>query len=668
MGKARSVGVGMDYSATSKLALRWAVDNLIEQGDRIVLIHVEPTKAATTSRKQLFENTGSPLIPLEELVETNVSKHYGLTNDPEVLDILDKVSKTKGAEAVAKVYWGDPREKLCDAVQDLKLDSLVVGSRGLGPIKRVLLGSVSIYVVTNASCPKCGGPKPLSSLSPQLASPSTPSTLISSRPPPPISSHHSQNTSAHQFTASFGLPIALTAVDYKLTLRGIPEDSDEYRQKLSQVHSRSASRILKLCEANRGFYVKAGQFVAALRQVPKEYSSTLSSLQDQAVPCHLKAIKEVLIRNLGHKLSDVFLSLDELPIAAASIAQVHRGVLKDHQEVAVKVQYPGLEQHMKIDTATMYFLSKSLTLFFPEYRFDWLVSEFVHAISLELDFIQEARNSETTATNFANNKWVKIPRIFWVDDVRFLEERRINPMKVAEVLLEAFAEMIFIHGFLHGDPHPGNILVSPEGANVLLDHGIYKQLDEGFRLDYCQLWKALILLDSKKLHHLGERFGVGKYSRYFPVIFTGRTIDSKSALGKTMSVEEKSNLKQELKSLKMEDISSFMESLPSDFLTILRTDGLLRSIVSKLGAPQRVRLLAYGKYALYGLSPKLNPESDFSMEVKLSRLKAKVSYLWLRLILGVIELRLQLGKVKLLLHILYEKLGGATRRILLISS
>ncbi|XP_048430431.1 aarF domain-containing protein kinase 1 isoform X2 [Pyrus x bretschneideri] len=448
--------------------------------------------------------------------------------------------------------------------------------------------------------------------------------------------------------------IALTAVDYKLTLRGIPADSDEYRQKLSQVHSRSASRIRKLCEANRGFYVKAGQFVAALRQVPKEYSSTLSSLQDQAVPCHFKAIKEVLIRNLGHKLSEVFLSLDELPIAAASIAQVHKGVLKDHQEVAIKVQYPGLEQHMKIDTATMYFLSKSLTWFFPEYRFDWLVSEFVHAISLELDFIQEARNSETTATNFANNKWVKIPRIFWdltttqvltmefctgqkVDDVQFLKERRINPMKVAEVLLEAFAEMIFIHGFLHGDPHPGNILVSPEGPNgfslVLLDHGIYKQLDEGFRLDYCQLWKALILLDSKKLHHLGERFGVGKYSRYFPVIFTGRTIDSKSALGKTMSVEEKSNLKQELKSLTMEDISSFMESLPSDFLTILRTDGLLRSIVSKLGAPQRVRLLAYGKCALYGLSPKLNPESDFSVKVKLSRLKAKVSYLWLRLIL-----------------------------------
>lgn len=63
------------------------------------------------------------------------------------------------------------------------------------------------------------------------------------------------------------------------------------------------------------------------------------------------------------------------------------------------------------------------------------------------------------------------------------------------------------------------------GHAVILDHGIYKKLDEGFRLDYCQLWKALILLDSKNLQRLGERFGVAKYSRYFPVIFTGRTID-----------------------------------------------------------------------------------------------------------------------------------------------
>ncbi|KAL0423343.1 UNVERIFIED_CONTAM: hypothetical protein Sradi_0869100 [Sesamum radiatum] len=150
--KSRLVGIGMDYSATSKSALNWAINNLIEEGDQIVIIHVVSPKADPTN-KQLFADTGSPLIPLEEFRGINVSKHYGLNPDPEVLDMLDTVSKTRRVKVVAKVYWGDPREKLCDAAEQLKLDSLVVGSRGLGTIKRVLLGSVSKYVVQNATCP-----------------------------------------------------------------------------------------------------------------------------------------------------------------------------------------------------------------------------------------------------------------------------------------------------------------------------------------------------------------------------------------------------------------------------------------------------------------------------------------------------------------------------------
>ncbi|KDP35740.1 hypothetical protein JCGZ_10512 [Jatropha curcas] len=181
---------------------------------------------------------------------------------------------------------------------------------------------------------------------------------------------------------------------------------------------------------------------------------------------------------------------------------------------------------------------------------------------------------------------------------------------------------------------------------VLLDHGNYKQLDERFRQDYCQLWKALILQDSYRIQQLGERFNVRKYSIYFPVIFTGRTIHSKSALGKGMSTEERRILKQQLKSLNMEDISSFMESLPPDFLAILRTDGLLRSIISKLGAPQQVRLLTYAKYAVYGLSLKSNPESDFAMKVSFSRLKTKVNYLQLWLFLEALKVLSWMERVK----------------------
>ncbi|KAL3630384.1 hypothetical protein CASFOL_023368 [Castilleja foliolosa] len=447
--------------------------------------------------------------------------------------------------------------------------------------------------------------------------------------------------------------ITSCVIDYKYSLHGLPTVSDEYGAAVSEIHLRSAWRILKLCDANKGFYIKAGQFVTAMRQVPSEYSSTLSSLQDQSVPCNFKAVKEVIVKSLGKDLSEIpqknfllqknskrpklcgfmnlrFHSFDEQPVAAASIAQVHHAFLKDHQEVAVKVQYPGLEYQMNFDLATMAFLSRSVAWLFPEYRFEWLVSEFTKSIASELDFIQEAKNSERASYNFEKNSMVKIPRVYWdftsrqvltmqfckgqkVDDLEFISRMGINPLKVAKALIDAFAEMIFVHGFLHGDPHPGNILVSPEGSNgfslVILDHGIYKELSEDFRKNYCHLWEALITLDSQKIEQLGETFGVGKYARYFPVIFTGRTINSTSALGRGMSLEEKKHLKEELKSIKMEDISSFMESLPPDFLTILRTDGLLRSLMRNLGAHQRLRLLSYAKFALSGISTEASSDS-----------------------------------------------------------
>uniref|UniRef100_A0A0E0J317 Protein kinase domain-containing protein n=1 Tax=Oryza nivara TaxID=4536 RepID=A0A0E0J317_ORYNI len=280
-----------------------------------------------------------------------------------------------------------------------------------------------------------------------------------------------------------------------------------------------------------------------LRFMPILFAATHHNF---ATPCNFQDIKIVIEQKLGKDLHSIFLEFDEHPIAAASIAQVHRGRLNNNQEVAVKVQYPGLERRMKIDIMTMSFLSKSLSWIFPDYRFEKLLTEFERTMSMELDFTQEAKNSERTASCFRKNNVVKVPCVFWeltskevltmefcsgykVDNLDSLRKADISPTKVAEALIELFGEMIFVHGFVHGDPHPGNILVSPQGQGkfslVLLDHGIYKELDQKFRLDYCQLWKALILLDSQKILELGEQFGVGKYAKYFPVIFTGRTIE-----------------------------------------------------------------------------------------------------------------------------------------------
>ncbi|KAM0055215.1 putative universal stress protein A family [Helianthus debilis subsp. tardiflorus] len=152
MAKGRTIGIAMDYSTTSKTALKWAVDNLVSAGDTVVVLLVLSPKSDPVN-KQLFEDTGSPLIPLVEFKEVGVCRKYGITPDSELFDMLDCLSVAKKANVVAKVYWGDPREKLCEAVNHLKLDAMVLGSRGLGTIKRVLLGSVSSHVVQNATCP-----------------------------------------------------------------------------------------------------------------------------------------------------------------------------------------------------------------------------------------------------------------------------------------------------------------------------------------------------------------------------------------------------------------------------------------------------------------------------------------------------------------------------------
>nr|CAB3474816.1 unnamed protein product [Digitaria exilis] len=131
----RRIGVAMDFSPSSKKALRWTADNLVRKGDTLVLLHVRH-HGREEAKNVLWSHTGSPLIPLEELMEPPVRQRYDMPEDPEVYDMLNALARQKELCVVVKMYWGDPREKVCDAVGELNLESLVMGSRGLGQIQR----------------------------------------------------------------------------------------------------------------------------------------------------------------------------------------------------------------------------------------------------------------------------------------------------------------------------------------------------------------------------------------------------------------------------------------------------------------------------------------------------------------------------------------------------
>ncbi|KAE9455122.1 hypothetical protein C3L33_12974, partial [Rhododendron williamsianum] len=149
----RKVGVAVDFSPCSREALKWAVDNVVRQGDYLVLVAIRPEGNYEQGEMQLWRTTGSPLIPLTELSDPNIMKKYGVHPDPESLDIVNTAARQKEIVVLLKIYWGDAREKICEAVDNVPLNCIVMGNRGLGKIKRAIMGSVSNYVVNNALCP-----------------------------------------------------------------------------------------------------------------------------------------------------------------------------------------------------------------------------------------------------------------------------------------------------------------------------------------------------------------------------------------------------------------------------------------------------------------------------------------------------------------------------------
>jgi ubiquinone biosynthesis protein len=239
-------------------------------------------------------------------------------------------------------------------------------------------------------------------------------------------------------------------------------------------------------------FVKFGQLLSMRPDVlPPDIIAELRGLQDDVSPFPYEQAEEVIAAELGQPIERLFLDFDPVPMAAASIGQVHRATLPNGRDVAVKVQRPGAQRQIEGDLNLMYQaarLARERVRALDFIDAEALVDEFARSIRQELDYRLEARNAETFRKNFAGHPHVQIPRVYWtytrprvltleyldgtqLADVEMLgwtpEQRR----RLAEVLAEAWMTMIFRHGFFHGDPHPANVLVfSPERIG-LVDFG-----------------------------------------------------------------------------------------------------------------------------------------------------------------------------------------------------
>jgi ubiquinone biosynthesis protein len=277
-------------------------------------------------------------------------------------------------------------------------------------------------------------------------------------------------------------------------------------------HRRGATRSLDAAEALGGVLIKAGQFASARPDLlPPAYTAALSSLQDRVPPQPYATIREVLVGELGRPPEEVFSGFDREPVAAASIAQVHRARLRDRRQVAVKVQYPGIAGLIDADLGALGAIFGAVARLEPGIRLQPIADYLRWTLPLELDFRREARSIRSLRETLSGRDDVLVPAVIEelttgrllvmeyvegvkVTDVEGLRTVGLDPHAVAELLNDAYAEQLFTHGVLHADPHPGNLLVQRAGGGprlVLLDHGLTLELDPSFVAALGRLVSAL---------------------------------------------------------------------------------------------------------------------------------------------------------------------------------
>ncbi|KAI2618218.1 ABC1-domain-containing protein [Hypoxylon sp. NC1633] len=408
--------------------------------------------------------------------------------------------------------------------------------------------------------------------------------------------------------------------DYRTTLnkRDQTQDPEEKDVILRLCHKRCAERTLKVLEKNGGIFIKLGQHLSAMTYLlPREWTDTFIPLQDKCPVSSLDSIEQMFRADTGEELKDYFSEFSDLPIGAASLAQVHLATVKENgRKVAVKVQHPGLAQWAPLDLTLTKFTFSTLKRFFPEYDLEWLSSEMEVSLPQELDFQREAANAIRSQQYFSQLPELPlvIPEVLWakkrilvmanesgrrLDDLEFLDSNHIDRDEVSAALARIFNEMIFgKNAPLHCDPHGGNLAIRkasrrrPGGADfeiIIYDHGLYRDIPEDLQRSYAKMWLAVIDGDMPSMKRYAREVA-GITDEQFPLFasaITGRDYTVvRSSILKSRSEDEKKSMTDALQEGLLSDLVTMLGQVPRIILLILKTNDLTRSLDENLHTRQ----------------------------------------------------------------------------------
>jgi predicted unusual protein kinase regulating ubiquinone biosynthesis (AarF/ABC1/UbiB family) len=274
------------------------------------------------------------------------------------------------------------------------------------------------------------------------------------------------------------------------------------------------------------FYVKFGQLLSTRPDLlPPNYILALTALQAQVPTIPWSEIEVVVTEQLSQPINEVFSDINTEPVAAGSIAQIHKATLKSGEEVALKIQRPNIDKIVEQDISLIKSIAElvALTEFGQNYEVVTLAEEFTQAVKSELNFTTEARYTDQLRKNLSNSRWfdsneLVIPKIYWeLTTEKLLVMQWLNgkPILAAEIssetnkkaeittlLFRSFFQQYFIDGFFHADPHPGNLFYLDEGKVAIIDLGMMGRLDPRTQQLLTEMLLAIVDLDAKRCSQL----------------------------------------------------------------------------------------------------------------------------------------------------------------------